>query len=305
MFDRDALISACEVHGRVVRVVVAHVHGSAPREAGAAMLVWDGGQSGTIGGGQLEFELAAAARVLPTDRLSRHALGPEMGQCCGGAVEILSEVYDLTRAVALPRDIIVRGTGNMPLSVKRVMNAARNQGQMPKPQLQDGWMIEPVRTNPQALWIWGAGHVGRAMVDLFQHFEQFQITWVDTSSDRFPAAIPAGVQNLVASDPALLMPYAPSDAQHLILTYSHALDLALCHAALSHSFATCGLIGSKTKWARFRKRLVALGHSAAHVSRIQCPIGDPNLGKAPHMVALGVLHDMTRQSADTMQKERA
>ncbi|MEL7165968.1 MAG: xanthine dehydrogenase accessory protein XdhC [Pseudomonadota bacterium] len=296
MFDRDALIAACTARGRVVRVVVAAVHGSAPREAGAAMLVWDNGQSGTIGGGQLEFELTALARTLPGDRLSRHALGPEMGQCCGGAVEVLSEVYDLDRARALPEDVIARGAGEMPMSVKRLMRSARNQGHRPGPQLRDGWMIEPVRTEPQPLWIWGAGHVGRAMVDLFQHFEQFQITWVDTSADRFPNAVPEGVQDIVAADPALLMPRAPVDAQHLILTYSHAIDLGLCHAALSHGFAGCGLIGSRTKWARFRKRLSALGHCDAQIARIQCPIGDPSLGKAPHMVALGVLHDLTRRA---------
>ena len=98
-FDRDALIERCTTHQRVARIVVAQVRGSAPREVGAAMMVWDTGQSGTIGGGALEFEAAIAAREMLAsgqDRVTRHALGPDLGQCCGGHVTLLTEVYDLT-----------------------------------------------------------------------------------------------------------------------------------------------------------------------------------------------------------------
>jgi xanthine dehydrogenase accessory factor len=82
--------------------------------------------------------------------------------------------------------------------------------------------------------------------------------------------------------------FAPDSARHLILTYSHALDLELCHQLLSHRFAFTGLIGSKTKWARFRKRLAELGHTAAQITRITSPIGEPILGKQPQAIAIGV-----------------
>ncbi|WP_299138242.1 xanthine dehydrogenase accessory protein XdhC [uncultured Tateyamaria sp.] len=290
MFDRAGLIAACEAHGRVIRVVVAAVHGSTPREVGAAMLVWADGQSGTIGGGALEYQLAKSARHLHKDSLSRHALGPDMGQCCGGAVEVLSEIYDLKRAQALPEDVIARGSGDMPLGVTRLLRTARGQGTLPLAQLVDGWMVEPVAATPHHLWIWGAGHVGRALVDVVHKMPGVAVTWVDTAPDRFPADIPQAVTCVPAADPAVLAPHAPRDAHHLILTYSHDLDLALCHALLSHSFDTCGLIGSATKWARFRKRLAALGHTPAQIARITCPIGDPALGKHPHMIAVGVAH---------------
>ena len=84
------------------------------------------------------------------------------------------------------------------------------------------------------------------------------------------------------------MPHAPHDAHHLILTYSHALDLALCHGLLGHGFARAGLIGSATKWARFRSRLGALGHAPAQIARIRCPIGTPGFGKHPQAIAIGV-----------------
>jgi len=92
----------------------------------------------------------------------------------------------------------------------------------------------------------------------------------------------------VATAPARLVPHAPVRAEHLIATYAHDLDLALCHALLTHDFAGAGLIGSATKWARFRARLSALGHAPAQISRIACPIGDPALGKHPQAIALGV-----------------
>ena len=119
----------------------------------------------------------------------------------------------------------------------------------------------------------------------------FDITWVDTSADRFPADTSTAAP-LVATSPAHAVPHAPSDAHHLILTYSHDLDLALCDAVLRHEFASCGLIGSATKWARFQRRLQALGHTPAQIARIACPIGDTALGKHPQALAIGVAHAM-------------
>ncbi len=290
-FDLDALARAVAEHGRVVRVVIAATHGSAPREAGAAMLVWDSGQSGTIGGGTLEHELARAARAQTVPRrLTRHALGPELGQCCGGAVEVLSEVYD---SATLPDGgpVIARPVGEadaMPLSIRRLLAATRSKGAAPEPQVLDGWMVEPLAASSRQVWIWGAGHVGRALVGVLAPLPGLAITWVDTAPERFPETVPEGVRPLPASDPARLVPHAPTDAHHLILTYSHALDLELCHQILTRGFARAGLIGSATKWARFRKRLAALGHPPARIDAVACPIGDPALGKHPQAIAVGV-----------------
>lgn len=138
------------------------------------------------------------------------------------------------------------------------------------------------------LWIWGAGHVGRALVHTLSPLPQVSVTWIDTDDGRFPQETPENVQKVVATEMPRMMPHAPLGAHHLIATYSHDIDLALCHAALSHSFGSVGLIGSATKWARFRKRLTHLGHSNAQISRIMCPMGDPTLGKHPQAIAIGV-----------------
>jgi len=247
-----------------IRVTVAATQGSAPREAGAAMLVRADGIEGTIGGGALEWEAMRQARQMLADGARfaerRVPLGPGLGQCCGGAVTLVFEAVDaLERPEGVP------------------------------------------------LWIWGAGHVGRALVDVIAPLPEYAITWIDTAPDRFPDVVVEGVTPLPAAQPDAAMPHAPQNAHHLILTYSHDIDLALCHAALSHGFASCGLIGSATKWARFRNRLSALGHTDAQISRITCPIGDPSLGKHPQAIAIGVAGrlisgQMHKDSAHNLRK---
>ncbi|MBO9433564.1 xanthine dehydrogenase accessory protein XdhC [Ruegeria sp. R13_0] len=305
-FDLEALREAVKTHGKVTRVVIAAIKGSSPREVGASMLIWPDGQSGTIGGGTLEFQAAEAARVQSQPaRLTHHALGPELGQCCGGAVSLFSEVFDQKALEALDDTVIARSAsaGEMPLSVKRLLATARGQGIAPSPQMIDGWMVEPVHKPTRNLWIWGAGHVGRALVDVLSPLPDIAITWVDTGPERFPASVPTGVTTVPAAKPAELVRHAPSNAEHLVLTYSHNLDLELCNRLLSHDFRFAGLIGSATKWARFRSRLAALGHSPEQISRITCPIGDPALGKHPQMIAVGVAAQLLRPARQTELKK--
>jgi xanthine dehydrogenase accessory factor len=135
---------------------------------------------------------------------------------------------------------------------------------------------------------------------------QLAITWVDTGLERFPQQMPDNVTMLPAADPARLVALAPHQAHHLILTYSHALDLALCHGLLGHDFASAGVIGSATKWARFRARLTALGHRPAQIARIRCPIGTPGFGKHPQAIAIGVAASLLSDMAVTsVQRERS
>ena len=294
--DLAAVRDAVSREGRVARVVVAEAKGSAPREAGASMLVWSDGQSGTIGGGALEFETAARARGMLAAggaRIDRMALGPELQQCCGGSVTLVTEVFDAQRLNDLDSQagLVVRAVGpsaEMPLAVMRRLQTARREGATGGLALIDNWLIEPLTKPARNIWIWGAGHVGRAIVGVVSSLPDMQVTWVDTSEERFPDTIPEGVEKIVAADLATLAAYAPEGAEHLILTYSHVLDLELCHALLTRGFAGAGLIGSKTKWARFRRRLGELGHKDAQISRIACPIGDPSLGKHPQAIAISV-----------------
>ena len=266
------------------------------------MLVWDGGQSGTVGGGALEFQAAARAREMLAaggNRFDRVALGPGLGQCCGGAVGLLTEVFSGADLATLQGPVIARAVagGEMPLAVKRLLAAARGQGVMPAPGLVQGFMLEPVFVPQRHLWIWGAGHVGRALVSVLAPLPGLSITWVDVAAERFPAEFPAAVRILPVPDPGNAVSLAPKNAEHLILTFSHTLDLDLCHRLLTHGFESLGLIGSASKWARFRSRLATLGHAPENIARINCPIGDPALGKHPQAIAIGVAATLIRPAA--------
>lgn len=144
------------------------------------------------------------------------------------------------------------------------------------------------RETGRPLWIWGAGHVGRALAAVCAPLPGHAVTLIDDAQERLPGTLAADVTPLVAADMPALVPFAPAHADHLIVTYSHRIDLALCNALLRHRAASIGLIGSATKWARFRGRLAVLGHGPEAIARIACPIGDPSLGKHPQQIAIGV-----------------
>ncbi len=305
-FDLDALKVAVAKHGRVVRVVVAGVKGSAPRGVGASMLIWPGGQSGTIGGGALELQAAEQAlrSIANGDWAEHFALGPALGQCCGGAVTLIGETYDNDRLQCIEGEYVLRrinGQPGTPLPIKKQLQDARNSGTPVTATFTDGWVLEPVTSPTRHLWVYGAGHVGRALISVLSPFGEVEITWVDTSPDRYPDQIARGVKQLVAQNPADVVKFAPPNAEHLVLTYSHALDLEICHQLLRHGFHSAGLIGSATKWARFQTKLQNLGHSAEQIDRITCPIGRPDLGKHPQAIAVGVAARLL-SSAGTTEK---
>jgi len=296
-FDLELLRVLVSRHHRVARILVVGTKGSVPRAAGTSMHVWEGGQIGTIGGGRLEHD--AVTQALRGTRVDHVALGPGVGQCCGGAVTLVTEVFD-AQSLPAPHDPYhlrhVTGTARTPLAIQRGMLAMRNAKFATPLVFSDGWLLEPLQPPARDLWIFGAGHVGRALVQVLAPLPDFRITWVDTSPDRFPEDVADGVTLLPAKNPADVVRFAPGGAEHLILTYSHALDLEICHRLLLHEFAQAGLIGSKTKWARFRSRLRNLGHTDAQISRIHCPIGQPELGKHPQAIAVGVAATLLLQA---------
>ena len=199
-FDLDALRQAANKYGPIARVVVADVAGSTPRDIGASMLVWKTGQSGTIGGGALEYQAAHTAREAieqgKTSALfSRHPLGPDLGQCCGGSVALVTEFFSTQSMPQADGNLFIRritGASTLPFAAKRVLADHRGQGVLPKPGLYDGWMIEPVFAPSAQLWIWGAGHVGRALVHMFAPLPDLEITWVDTDLSAYLAEVTEG-----------------------------------------------------------------------------------------------------------------
>lgn len=220
---------------------------------------------------------------------------------------LVSEAFDAASLPVPEAGVYARSLDGreMPLAVKRILAAARGAGSLPRTALVQGWLVEPVAEARRPVWIWGAGHVGRALVQVLAPLPGLAVTWADVGPDRFPEDIPEAVQPRVNRDLAGLVSEAPVGAEHLILTFSHALDLELCHRLLNHGFARCGVIGSATKWARFRSRLAALGHGPQSLARIDCPIGEPGLGKHPQAIAIGVAAELLRRGKTIASRQES
>ncbi len=233
-----------------VMVTVTKAEGSTPREEGAQMLVTASGYHGTIGGGTLEWLAMAEAQSLlgraKSIRTLTKSLGPDLGQCCGGRMTLRLE--SLTMA-----------------------------------DIEDVEQRALVPDEQTHLNLWGAGHVGRALVMALAPLP-FKVTWWDVRDNAFPSAVPENVTCRLGS-PQDMVPNIL-----LVMTHSHALDFDIVDFALRQSHVPqVGLIGSATKAARFRKRLVEAGHGPDALSRLTCPIGSKSIhSKLPAAIAASV-----------------
>jgi len=294
-----------------VLVTVAAVKGSAPREPGARMLVRAGDFDGTIGGGHLEHRALDIARAMlqlgEARRFERFALGPSLGQCCGGVAWLAferaeSEQLDILRA-RRNRDtwrlVALDGASEWTLldeTGHRLAGAAATPRFAPVPQTRvvegEGgrrWLLDAVLAPRDHLMLFGAGHVGAAIVRALAPLP-CRVTWVDERDDLFPPDVPANVTIEATDTPEALVASAAPGASFLVMTHSHALDLRLCHAILSRPGTDWfGLIGSESKRGQFEARLRERGVAAARIEKMVCPIGVPGIeGKAPAVIAASV-----------------
>jgi xanthine dehydrogenase accessory factor len=258
MLDLHTHAQRWQAAGRPAVVVeVASTRGSVPREAGTRMLVATDAVLGTIGGGHLELKAIADARTMllqgaPATE-QRIALGPTLGQCCGGA---------LTLAFT-------------PLAQVEISDWAAWAASSPRFTLQ----------------LYGAGHVGRAIVKLLADIA-CRVQWIDEREAEFPAGpLPPHIQRLCVEPVQAEVDTAAPGTFYLVLTHSHDLDMAITHAILARGdFGFFGLIGSATKRARFEHRMRDRGISPEVLARMHCPIGLPGItGKEPEVLAVAVV----------------
>ena len=255
----------------VVVSVIAH-QGSVPRETGTRMLVAREAIAGTIGGGHLELRAIEQARLGLTTRSVEPrlhlALGPALGQCCGGAVTL---GFDRLDAAALA-----------------------------------AWAEEPPRFRLQ---LYGAGHVGRAIVQALAPLN-VEVDWIDERDSEFPAdpTWPCGVSSGRARIRRVAVDAVEGEVargrpghDYLVLTHSHDLDLRITQAILERGdFGYLGLIGSATKRARFVHRFERRGIAPERIARMTCPMGVPGIaGKEPEVIAAAVVAQLLQQAVAT------
>ena len=287
--------------GGAALVTLARAEGSSPREVGARMVVApDGTFTGTIGGGALEWgALAEAQALLARDgammkKLDK-ALGPDLGQCCGGRVLLTIEKFGAADAQAVTALAKAEGEGVLSTiatvgSDGRLIRRAAAATEGPAYETRaDGTVRERFGEEPTAFYLFGAGHVGRALTVALAPLP-FAVTWIDTRPGAIPQQFPVNVTAITQGDPADFLARAPDGAFIAVMTHSHALDLDLVIAALSAKrFAYVGLIGSATKRARFTSAMRRMGMADAMVDRLICPIGLTTIqDKAPAAIAASV-----------------
>ena len=290
----------------VVRVVIARVLGSAPREVGTCMLVDERRTLGTIGGGQLEWVAISAAREMlgdlrsPPAKISRFVLGTELAQCCGGVVELwierlLPADYFALNSLA---DTVRRGPALLVSTlnrhgVERRLEHAPSGGASGATLASntdgDAVLTERLDQALREVWLFGAGHVGQALIRVLAQLP-FKVRWIDSRAELLPADVERSIHITHAPDPVQMVSLAPADASFIVMTHSHALDFELCCAILERTdFAWAGVIGSKSKAARFRSRLANRGVPAEQIARLTCPIGIPGVdSKLPAVIAVAV-----------------
>ena len=231
-------------------------------------------------------------------RLDR-ALGPDLGQCCGGRVVLTIERFGAAdregaaalaqaeRAGVLTTIAVVAKNGRL---VRRP--AAADEGRSPRPAYEvqsDGRVYERFGDEPTPFYLFGAGHVGRALSVAFAPLP-FLVTWIDTRPGAIPDIFPPNITAVAQGNPVELLGRAPEGAFIAVMTHSHALDLDLVIAALqANRFAYVGLIGSATKRARFTSAMQKMGMPAGQVGKLICPIGLTTIrDKAPAAIAASV-----------------
>jgi xanthine dehydrogenase accessory factor len=308
-------------HGSAALVTLAQAQGSSPREVGARMVVAPGGMfTGTIGGGALEWGALAEAQALLARRdgamiakLDR-ALGPDLGQCCGGRVLLTIERFGAGDREAIAqlaeeeraRILTTIGTVSPDGRLSRRVAAGTERSPGPAYDVQaDGRVIERFGEEPTAFCLFGAGHVGRALVTALAPVP-FAVTWIDGRPGAIPEMFPPNVTAIQNGDPLELLARAPEGAFVAVMTHSHALDLDLVIAALrAKRFGYVGLIGSATKRARFTSAMHKMGMEADLVDRLVCPIGLTAIkDKAPAAIAASVAAQvlMVREALSSASK---
>jgi xanthine dehydrogenase accessory factor len=158
-------------------------------------------------------------------------------------------------------------------------------------------LIEAPRLSRPDLWIFGAGHVGQALVRLLAELALFEIAWIDSRAQFLPGSLPAGVTPQACAEPAKLAAGAPGGTRFVVMTHDHALDYELCRRILARAdLPWVGLIGSASKAARFRSRLLRDGLGRETLSRLICPIGVPGItSKLPGAIAVAIAAQLLQQ----------
>lgn len=240
--------------GKIVLLQVLEAKGSTPRDKGAFMVVSSNQSFGTIGGGRLELDAIQKARaILEGAEIAELelALGPEIGQCCGGRVRVGFSQYS--------RDDV---------------------GEIEQLIMEDC-------ADEAEVWIFGGGHVGKALALCMTNLP-VKAHLVESRASEI-IGVTSGVDTHLAAMPESLVAQIAPGAAVIVLTHDHGLDFLIVSEALERDdLCLVGMIGSKTKRATFESQYRRSGGNVANLSRLTCPIGTKIADKRPSVIAVSV-----------------
>lgn len=296
-------LACVAAEGQAAMITLAAVEGSTPREAGARMIVTPTQAHGTIGGGNLEFlAIDQARRLIASDlHLLKQdlPLGPLLAQCCGGRVRLVIERLDsasqswlhpaaeaetagaLYTLHGVIEDAHLQRSFTLGWPTTATEGASLFDATGPAARRGD-WtrIVECIRPAATHLYVYGAGHVGSALVEIAQLLP-FRLHWFDSRPEL------AGTDPRLTVQDDLVTPamFAPAGSFHVVLTHAHELDYQIVRAILQRGpSGYCGLIGSATKRARFLSRLAKDSVAPAGLT---CPIGSGAIrSKLPAAIAV-------------------
>jgi xanthine dehydrogenase accessory factor len=262
------LAAAVKKNGSCVLVSIVATKGSTPRDIDAWMIVTENGFHGSIGGGTVEWRVMAEAQAMLQSGLKKrtrdYVLGPDLGQCCGGRMQVEMEAYTVDE---------------LPSIEMRANETAPRQ---------------------RPIYIFGAGHVGRALVLALAPLP-YAVKWVDPRPEAFPGAVPANVTLLNLADPVSIMNDVEDNSFVYVMTHSHALDFEIVDAALRKPHLHVGVIGSGSKRARFEKRLQDACIIRDRIAQLICPIGVTGItSKHPAAIAASVVAQILQLDAGSV-----
>ena len=248
---------AVKFKSNLIKVKLIKTEGSVPRNKGTIMLISEKYIFGSIGGGQLEYNIINKSKNLLKlkkfkEEIINIPLGPSIGQCCGGYVQVKITKH------------------------KNGVDSFKNENK-----------IKKIDEN---LYIFGAGHIGKELssrsIDL-----DFNVNLIDSREEFLKIQKNNKITNIYTKFPWLLVKNFKKNSFFIILTHSHDLDFKIINELLNlNNFKFIGLIGSKTKMKRFENRLIKLGHNQSLIDKIECPIGIKSItSKKPAQIAISII----------------
>jgi len=242
----------------LIKAKLISTEGSVPRNKGTFMLISSKYIFGSIGGGQLEFEIINISKKILKqkkifiDKIFSIPLGPSIGQCCGGYVQVKLSKFNNGK------------------------ESFKNEGNL--------------NNNSDNLFIFGAGHIGKELCAKSTNLD-LNLHLIDSREEYLKNVKLKNITKIYAKIPWMIVKNLPKNSFFIILTHSHDFDFKIINEILKiNNFNFLGLIGSKTKIKRFTIRLLNLGHDRSLIDKIECPIGLKTItGKKPGEIAISII----------------